>query len=197
MNKVLIATVLIVIGATGTFIVAYSTGLGSIDNSSASSASVATSATNSTGMTTASTGQTSSTTLTASVGSTSSTPKCSTGQDSSSVSSQGLTLVTCVKASARLGDTITLRGIFLNIDAPTTYVSAASLTVTDASGVVVFYASCVPSGLNPVPEGGSYECNAPWNTNSWGNGETPTTGLLHLSVSIAGVSSEMDFSLSG
>lgn len=132
------------------------------------------------------------------VGLTSSQANCPVNENASITTSNGLALLTCFKTGLKLGDQASLHGIIRNDVSDTgAYVTIANMTITDSNGKVVFQEILGPSQNLNLSQGQAYEFNVIWSTGDTFNGIAPTIGVHHVYLSIGGLSSETDFTLSG
>jgi len=190
MNRILVVVAIAVIGAASIF--AY-------NNSQKPSLQTSQSTLNTTII--SSTSSTSALTITgagSTVGLTSAPLQCPSGQNASNKSSSGLVLLACFKLDSQIGDSIVFNGILRNDgSASGAYVTESNMTVTDARGNVVFRNLVSPSEPVTLSLGRAYEVTVVWSTGQAYNGILPTAGTYHVYLSIGGVSSETDLTLSG
>lgn len=108
-----------------------------------------------------------------------------------------MTLLLCFQPGAKLGDSVNLHLIFRN-DASVSPVNVlqVNITITDASGNVVFHQLVGPSRIVSVSQGHAYELYTTWNTATPLNGVAPISGIHRVHLSVSGFSSDTNLSLS-
>lgn len=128
-------------------------------------------------------------TLTTTIANSSTTEQCPAGQNASSFSNLGLTMLDCFPARISLGQTISIAAILRDDSSPTDYsVSAgASITVTNGTGQVMFNFPCNPTQNFVLKPGSYYECIANWSTSDGYDGLLPTVGTYQVSIVFYGI----------
>ena len=125
------------------------------------------------------------------------TASCPGGDNSSSVSTGGLTLLTCFSALAKVGGVITLEGVLLNVNSTVrAQVSFSDMNITNSEGNTVFYQQVFPSLQVSLSPGESYTLITTWNTGAQNNGIQITAGEYTLQLVIGDVSSQTTLVLS-